>query len=171
MIGSAIGAGVGTAASIFGGVMATKAMNKVKKNLESQQRENQAWFEQKYNEDATQRADAVRALQKTEESIRNRNKEAAASAAVMGGTEESMANARAANNEALASAVSNIAASADARKDAIEQQYMAKKDNLAGQLNSLEQQKAAAIGEAAKGVASAANSFGDSLDALKGGGK
>ncbi|WP_290388197.1 hypothetical protein [uncultured Duncaniella sp.] len=155
MIGSLIGAGLSAVGSIFGGISASKAMKKVKNNLESQKRENQDWYDRRYNEDATQRADAQRILSKTEESIRNRNRQAAGSAAVMGGTEESVAAAKAANNAALADATATIAANADARKDQIEAQYQQKKAQVDDALNNLEMNKAQAISSAVQGVAQA----------------
>lgn len=155
MIGSLIGAGLSAVGSIFGGISASKAMKKVKNNLESQKRDNQDWYDRRYNEDATQRADAQRILSKTEESIRNRNRQAAGSAAVMGGTEESVAAAKAANNAALADATATIAANADARKDQIEAQYQQKKAQVDDALNNLEMNKAQAISSAVQGVAQA----------------
>lgn len=155
MIGSLIGAGLSAVGSIFGGISASKAMKKVKNNLENQKRENQDWYDRRYNEDATQRADAQRILGKTEESIRNRNRQAAGSAAVMGGTEESVAAAKAANNAALADATATIAANADARKDQIEAQYQQKKAQVDDALNNLEMNKAQAISSAVQGVAQA----------------
>lgn len=141
--------------AIFGGISASKAMKKVKKNIQEQQRKNQDWYDQRYNEDATQRADAQRILTMTQESIRQRNQQAAGAQAVMGGTEESVAAAKAANNAALADATSQIAVNADRRKDQIEQQYMATDQQLQGQLNNLEINKANAISQAVQGVANA----------------
>lgn len=152
-----IGAAVGAAGSIFGGISASRAMKKAKRNVEAQRRKNQDWYDRRYNEDATQRADAQRILTMTEESIKNRNKQAAGAQAVMGGTEESVAAAKAANNEALASATSQIAANADARKDAIENQYLQKDAQLVEQLNQIEMGKAQAVSQAVQGVTSAAS--------------
>ena len=152
-----IGAAVGAAGSIFGGISASKAMNKVKRNIEAQRRSNQDWYDRRYNEDATQRADAQRMLTQIGESIKNRNRQAAGAQAVMGGTDESTAAAKAANSQALADATSQIAAAADARKDRIEQTYRAKDDEYASQLNAIEQGKAQAIGQAVQGVAGAAS--------------
>ena len=118
-----IGAAVGAAGSIFGGISATMAMNKMKANVEAQKRENQDWYDRRYNEDSTQRADAQKILTMTQESIKKNNKAAAASQAVMGGTDESTAAAKEANNKALAEATSTIAVNGDKRKDAIEGQY------------------------------------------------
>lgn len=111
-----IGSAIGAAGSIFGGISASKAMKRAKKNVEAQRQKNQDWYDRRYNEDATQRADAQRILTQTEESIKQRNKQAAGSAAVMGGTDESVAAAKAANNQALADATSQIAANAEAGK-------------------------------------------------------
>lgn len=155
MIGSLVGAGLSAVGSIFGGISASKAMNKVKKNLESQKQANQNWYDRRYNEDATQRADAQRILTKTEEMIKNRNRQAAGAQAVMGGTEESVAAAKAANNQALADATSQIAVNADARKDQIEQTYQQKDAQLQDALNNMEINKAQAIGSAVQGVAQA----------------
>lgn len=153
-----IGAAVGAAGSIFGGISASRGMKKMKRNVEAQRKKNQDWYDRRYNEDATQRADAQRILTMTEESIKNRNKQAAGAQAVMGGTDESVEAAKAANNEALASATSQIAANADARKDAIEQQYMQKDDQYVQQLNQIEQGKAQAVSQAIQAVTSAASS-------------
>ena len=134
-------------------------MKRAKKNVEAQRQKNQDWYDRRYNEDATQRADAQRILTQTEESIKQRNKQAAGSAAVMGGTDESVAAAKAANNQALADATSQIAANAEARKDNIEATYMANDNAFVEPLNQLEQGKAQAIGQAVQGVANAASSM------------
>ena len=70
-----------------------------------------------------------------------------------------MAAAKAANNQALADATSQIAANAEARKDNIEATYMANDNAFVEQLNQLEQGKAQAIGQAVQGVANAASSM------------
>lgn len=155
ILGSAIGGALGIGASIFGGISASKAMKKVKRNIEGQMKENQNWYDRRYNEDATQRADAQRILTKTEESIRNRNRQAAGAQAVMGGTEESVAAAKAANNQALADATSQIAVNAEARKDQIEQTYQQRDAQINDALNNLEIKKSEAISSAVQGVAQA----------------
>lgn len=141
--------------SIFGGISASKAMKRVKRNLQAQQQANQNWYDRRYNEDATQRADAQRILTITQDNIRRRNQQAAGAQAVMGGTEESVAATKAANNEALAEATSQIAVNGERRKDAIEQQYRETDSQLQGQLNNLEINKANAIAQAVKGIGAA----------------
>lgn len=159
MIASLIGAGLKIGGAVYGGIKASQAMKKMQRQIQQQKQENTNWYNRRYNEDATQRADAVRALQKVEDSIKNRNRAAAGTQAVMGGTEESVAAAKAANNEALSQTASNIAAQADARKDAIEQQYRQEDSRLQGQLNQLQAQKAQNIANAVTGVAGAAGSI------------
>jgi hypothetical protein len=134
-------------------------MKKVKQNLETQQKENQNWYDQRYNEDATQRADAQRILTMTNENIRQRNQQAAGAQAVMGGTEESVAATKAANNQALAEATSQIAVNGERRKDQIESQYMQTKSDLNDKLNNLEQARAGAISQAVQGVAQAGSNM------------
>lgn len=155
LIGGIIGGTLGAAGSIFGGIKASKAMKRVKENIQAQQQANQNWYDRRYNEDATQRADAQRILTQTEESIRNRNRQAAGAQAVMGGTDESVAAAKAANAQALADATSQIAVNADNRKDQIEQTYQQRDAQLNAALNDLEVNKAKAISQAVKGVAEA----------------
>ena len=163
IISSAIGAGMQAIGSIAGGIAQKRAMQKVEASLEKQQQQNQDWYDRRYNEDATQRADAQRLLTMTENSIKERNKQAAGAAAVMGGTEESVAAAKAANNQALADATSQIAAQADARKDTIEQQFLEQRNQLTGQQNNLQMQKAQATSQAIQGVADAAGNIAGAL--------
>ncbi len=164
MIGSLIGGAIGIGASIYGGIKASQAMKKVQGNIEQQQKDNQNWYDRRYNEDATQRADAQRILQLTQENIKKRNQAAAGSAAVMGGTEESVAATKAANAQAMADAAAQIAANGEKRKDSIESTYMQNKKGLDQQLNQMEVNKANAITQAAAGVASAAGAAGGAVD-------
>lgn len=151
-----IGNAIGAAGAIFGGISASKAMRKMKRNVEAQRKKNQNWYDRRYNEDATQRADAQRILTLTQENIKNRNRQAAGAAAVMGGTTESVAAEKAANNQALADATSQIAADADARKDNIEATYLQNDNAFAEQLNEIEKSKAQNIAGAVQGLAGAA---------------
>lgn len=165
MIGSLVGGAMKAAGAIAGGIAASKAAREQNARLEQQARENQDWYDRRYNEDATQRADAQRLITMTEESIKNRNRQAAGTAAVMGGTTESVAAAKAANNAALTDTISTIAADAANRKDAIEQQYMANKANIVAQQNAISAKKAEGITSAISGVADAASGIA-SLDGL-----
>ena len=154
-----LGTAIGAAGAIFGGISASKAMKNVKKEINAQREKNQDWYDQRYNEDSTQRADAQRILTQTEESIKNRNRQAAGAQAVMGGTDESVAATKAANAGALAATTSQVAAAGEQRKDNIETAYMNADNAFSEQLNAVEQGRAQAIAGAVKGVAGAASSM------------
>lgn len=156
IIGASVGAGLGVIGSIFGGISASKAAKKRKKAVENEMADNEAWYNRRYNEDATQRADAQRILNRTEDIIRNRNKAAAGTQAVMGGTDATAAATREANANALADATASIAEQGAAQKDNIEQQYRENRTRLKGQLNDIEAQRSQAIGQAIGGVIGAA---------------
>lgn len=160
MLGSIIGGAVGVGASIFGGIKASQAMKKAKEMTQDALKENEDWYNRRYNEDVTQMADAQRVFTRMREEIQNRNRRAAGSQAVMGGTEESVAAQRGAGNASMAEAVSQVAASGARHKDAIERQYFARKGALEDQLRGYEVGKAQAVSQAAAGLADAAGSVG-----------
>ena len=164
MLGALIGAGLGLASSIAGGIANRKARRKQEQMIAQQQRENQAWYDRKYNEDPTKRADTVRLLTQMQEQIKNRNKAAKGRQAVMGGTEDSTTAVKEANNKTLADTTSQIVAANDARKDNIEQQYMNRKNQLNNQQMGMEAEKAADTANAVAGVAGTAANIAASLD-------
>ena len=171
MIGALIGAGLGLASSIAGGIANRKARKKQEQLLAQQQRENQAWFDRKYNEDPTKRADTVRLLTQMQEQIKNRNRAAKGRQAVMGGTEDSTTAVKEANNKTLSDTTSQIVAANEARKDAIEQQYQQNKRSIQGQQMQMEAEKAADTANAVAGVAGTAANIAASLDSGTGGAK
>lgn len=164
MIGALIGAGLGLASSIAGGIANHKARKKQEQMIAQQQRENQAWYDRKYNEDPTKRADTVRLLTQMQEQIKNRNKAAKGRQAVMGGTEDSTTAVKEANNKTLADTTSQIVAANDARKDNIEQQYMNRKNQLQNQQMSIDAEKAADTANAVAGVAGTAANIAATID-------
>lgn len=164
MLGSLIGAGLGVASSIFGGISARKARRKQERMLAQQEQENQAWYDRKYNEDPTKRADTVRLLTQMQEQIKNRNKAAKGRQAVMGGTEDSTTAVKEANNKTLADTTSQIVAANEARKDAIEGQYQARKDAIQNKRMGLEAEKAAGTASVAAGVAGTAANIASTID-------
>lgn len=164
MIGALIGAAVSIGSQIYGGIKARKAAQKQADALASEKAENTAWYNRRMNEDVTQRADAQRVLRLAEESIRRRNKEAAATQAVVGGTEESVAATKEANAKALADATSQIAAAGEARKDSIEDSYRNQQHNIAREEIGLDAQKAQDTAEAVRQVGATAGNLVSALN-------
>lgn len=171
MIGALIGAGLGLASSIAGGIANRKARRKQEQMLAQQQRENQAWYDRRYNEDPTKRADTVRLLTQMQEQIKNRNRAAKGRQAVMGGTEDSTTAVKEANNKTLADTTSQIVAANEARKDAIEQQYQRNKRSIQGQQMQMEAEKSADTANVVAGVAGTAANIAATLDAGTSGAK
>lgn len=171
MIGTLIGAGLGLVSSIAGGIANRKARRKQEQLLAQQQRENQAWYDRKYNEDPTKRADTVRLLTQMQEQIKNRNRAAKGRQAVMGGTEDSTTAVKEANNKTLADTTSQIVAANEARKDNIEQQYQQNKRSIQGQQMQMEAEKSADTANAVAGVAGTAANIAAALDTGAGGAK
>jgi len=138
ILGGAIGAGMGLIGTIGGQLIAGHKQRKAKRRIESEQRANQTWYDRRYNEDATQRADTQRLLTDMQTRLRKSTASAAGTAAVMGGSEESVAASKAANADATASAISSLAAAQEQRKDNIESQYLSTKSALNQQLNNID---------------------------------
>lgn len=169
-----IGAGVSLASSIgnaiFGGLSANKQEREQLKAIRKQQRENRDWYNRRYNEDATQRADVQRMLSRTNEAIKARNRAAAGKQKVIGGTDASLASTQQANAAAVGDAISEVAAKAEARKDNIEAQYRERKADLDAQEDAVKSEAAAARRAATAQAATGAVNAGASLIAAAGDG-
>lgn len=158
---------MGAAGSIAGAVSRNNQISKRTEAIDKRLRENQNWYDRRYNEDATQRADAQRLLTMTEDAIRRRNRAAEGRKAVMGGTDESVAAEKEANNMAYANAVSQIAAVGERRKDVIEQQYRNKKESYEDMRDNLESQRASGLDMLGGAVGGAVSGMKAFLDASK----
>lgn len=166
IIGSIIGGALGLGSQLYGGFKASQAMKDIRRNLLQQQRENRDWYDRRYNENPTQRADAQQLLTQTQEAIRNRNRAAAGRAAVMGGTSESVAAEKAANNALMADATSRIAAANTASKDRVEELYMKQNAALNGALNQMEENRANNVTKAIGGTTTASGELGAAIDEI-----
>lgn len=170
-----VGLGLSAASSIgnaiFGGISANKQKREQLKSLRKQQRENRDWYNRRYNEDATQRADVQRMLSRTNEAIAERNRAAAGKQRVIGGTDASLASTQQANAEAMGDALSTVAANAEARKDNIEAQYRERKADLDAQEDSVKANAAAAQRANTAQAATSAVNIGASIMSMEDGDK
>ena len=164
LLGGIIGGAAGAAGNIFGGISKNRMLKKQMAMIKEQQKANQDWYDRRFNEDATQRADAQAMLTQKAEAIRERNRQAAGSAAVMGGTEESVAATKAANAKAMADATSSIVRAGEQRKDSIEQQYLARNDAYNEQLRQLQGQKQGILDIAGGALGGAAGGFASGME-------
>lgn len=149
MVGTIIGGALSLASTALGGWQSYRAAQKAKQA-------EQNWYDRNYYADPTQRADAQRILTLTQENMKRANRAARGRAAVMGGTEESVAATKQANANAMADAAGQIAANAEGRKQVIDQQHMATQMGLANQqsanIANATAAAASALGNAGMGV-------------------
>lgn len=164
MWGAIIGGALSLASSLYSGHKASQANKEAQDRTQRLLSDNQNWYDRRYNEDVTARADAQQVLNRLQDAIKKRNQAAEGKAAVMGSSQAAVAAEKAANAEALANAAGQIAAQGASRKDDIEQQYNANKSAITGQLNTYDQQRAANIAQAGAGAASAIGKAGNSVD-------
>lgn len=163
MIGSIVGGALKIGGAIAGGIFGARSARKQARMIAKEKKKNQAWFDRRYNEDSTQRAESQAAIAKMRETMKERTASAAGTAAVMGGTEESMAIEKEAQNKAMADTMSTIAVNGEARKDSIEAQYQARDAQLSQMQMENEQQKANNISGAISGMASAGGGMMESI--------
>lgn len=164
MLGAALAA-FQIGSSIYGGIKAANEQKKIINSLKAQKDQNEDWWDRKENEDPTQLASSQAIMTATEDAVRRRNRAAAGTQAVMGGTEESVAAAKAANNQITSDTASKIAVAGEQRKQALENQYLNRKEAIEGQINAARGQKAQAISGAIQGVGNAVGSAALALDA------
>lgn len=130
-------AAIGAGAAILGGVLSSQSAKKQREEqlraLRQQQEKNEAWYNRRYNEDATQRADAQLALRRTNDAIKQRTLAALGKKNVIGGTDASMATVQQQNAKAVGDALGDIVAQSETRKDNIEDQYRQRDASLDAQ--------------------------------------
>ena len=143
MIGAIIGAGASIASSLIGGAQAKRAADNANKELENQRKKNEDWYNRRFNEDYTQSAEAQAAMTRARELAREQMAAARGTSAVMGGTEAGVAAQSQAANKMLADTMSGIAQQGQARKDAVESQYMQTEAALSQQQQNVYNQQAA----------------------------
>lgn len=159
MWGAIAGAALSAVSSLVGASQAKKQAKKAEAQLEQQKKQNEDWYNRRYNEDYTQTAEAQRALTLAREEAQRQLAAARGRQAVMGGTEESVAATQEAVNRGLADTMSGIAAQGTARKDAIENTYLGKRDNIAQQYMNLYNGRANAVSQAASNASQGFTNF------------
>ena len=142
MFAAIAGALGGLASSIYGGIRANKQAKRAEAQLDAQRRSNTDWYRRRYNEDATQTVEAQSLLRRAREEAQRQLREARGVKAVMGGTDESVAQAQEAGNRLISDTYGKIADNATARKDAIENQYRTADNAYAQQYINLYNQRA-----------------------------
>ena len=155
----ALGLGLGAAGSAANFISQAKEARKRRRALDERERENEAWYNRKYNEVGAESASAQRALTAMRDAQRQRMNRASGAAAVSGASSESVAAEKAAANNAIGDTVSAIAARDDARKERVEDEYRRERraiENARDNISLQKQQNTAAANSASPGAKAAA---------------
>lgn len=136
-------------------IAGARAYRNQMKNLRKQERENQNWYDRRYNENATERADSVALNEQAKQHFAERMAQHQGTAAVMGGTNAQLAAEKNAEAAGYAAQQAQRQQMADTRKDTIENKFLANKTNIQNKMLEMEAQRAQGIQAAASQMAQA----------------
>lgn len=147
----ALGAGM----SILGGVSSANAAKRAEKLRQEQDAKNAAWFNRKYNESYIDTAAGRNAIRQAIDYGKRQTQRAEGAAAVTGGTDAAVAQAKEGANKMVGDTIGNLAAQDTARKEQAEATYLRQQEQSTAQQMANQQQKAAGIAQAAQGASNA----------------
>lgn len=163
----ALGAGM----SILGGVSSANAAKRAEKLRQEQDAKNAAWFNRKYNESYIDTAAGRNAIRQAIDYGKRQTQRTEGAAAVTGGTDAAVAQAKEGANRMVGDIIGNLAAQDTARKEQAEATYLRQQEQSTAQQMANQQQKAAGIAQAAQGASNALiqgatllNSVGSKVD-------
>ena len=153
-LGIALGA-IGAATSILGGVSSANAAKRAEKLRQEQDAKNAAWFNRKYNESYIDTAAGRNAIRQAIDYGKRQTQRAEGAAAVTGGTDAAVAQAKEGANRMVGDTIGNLAAQDTARKEQAEATYLRQQEQSTAQQMANEKAKAAGIAQAAQGASNA----------------
>lgn len=149
------GIALGAASSILGGLASSRAAKRAEELRQQQDASNDAWFARKYNESYIDTAAGRNAIRQAVDYGKTMTKRAEGAAAVTGGTDAAVAQAKEGVNKMIGDTIGNLAAQDTARKDAAEQTHLAQQAQSTAQQMQTQQTKANAIAQVAGGASNA----------------
>lgn len=163
MVGALIGAGLGLASSIFGGLKSKKAAEQQQQIIDEARRRNESIFNKEYYGDYMQSATAQSAMRNVRDYMKKSNERASNMAAITGATPESVVAQKEVSADAIADTAAAIQAQSDYQKQRALSNYQAQEaalDNAAIQQQQMTEQGTAGFADAAlqtgAGIAQAA---------------
>ena len=130
MIGTAIGIGASLIGGVMGASKAAKAANAQQQMLNQQRNKNEAWYNRNYYQNYLDSKEAQSAIKRVEDTLRRRNQEAQATAAVTGGTQEAVLAQQENDQKMMGEVVGNLATRGDAIKRQVDAQNQANENAL-----------------------------------------
>ena len=164
---SDIGAGVGLASSLFGGISASKAAKEAERRQRQQEASERAWYNRRYNEDYVDTAAGQNLVRRAKDHAREIWRKAQGAQAVAGGTEAATAMAKEAGNKMVGDTIANIAATDQARKAHVDDMHRQAEQRFAQMDMNREMQRAQYITDAAQGASNAIMSVAGAVDQAK----
>lgn len=163
-ITTAIGAGLGVASSILGGISASKAARKAERRQRAQEAEESAWYNRRYNEDYLDTAAGQNLVRRAKEYAKDSWKRAAGAQAVAGGTDAASAMSKEAGNKMVGDTLANAAATDQARKAQVDNAHRAAQSQFAQMDMNRELTRAQNITNAAQQASNALIGAGAALE-------
>lgn len=163
MIGSILGGAMQIGGAVANSILGARSAAKQRKMLEAQKQENTNWYNRRYNEVGTERADAKAALTAMRDAQEQRMANNAGRTAVMGASATQRAQEKQAANNAIGNTIQAINTANEARKSSIENQYMQTNRQLGNKEMELEQRRADNLASAVSNASSAASSMMGSI--------
>lgn len=146
---------LGVGSSILGGVSSAAAARRAEQLRQEQDARNNAWFNRRYNESYIDTAAGRNAIRQATDYAKTMTKRAEGAAAVSGGTDAAVAQAKEGANKMIGDTIGNLAAQDTARKDAAEATHLQQQAQSTQMQMQTQQQRAAAIAQAASGASNA----------------
>ena len=153
-VGVALGA-LGAGMSILGGLSSANAAKRAEKLRKEQDAKNAAWFNRKYNESYIDTAAGRNAIRQAIDYGKRQTQRAEGAAAVTGGTDAAVAQAKEGANKMVGDTIGQLAAQDTARKEQAEATYLRQQEQSTAQQMANQQAKAAGIAQAAQGASNA----------------
>lgn len=143
----------------IGALAGARAYRNQMKMLKKQERENQNWYDRRYNENATERADSVALNEQAKQHFAEQMAQHQATSAVMGGTNAQLAAEKNAEAAGYAAQQATRQQMADTRKDTIENKFLENKSNIQNKMMDMEKQRAQGIQSAMSQMAQAGSNL------------
>ena len=146
---------LGVGSSILGGVSSANAARRAERLRQEQDAKNAAWFNRKYNESYIDTAAGRNAIRQAQDFAKRQTQRAEGAAAVTGGTDAAVAQAKESANKMIGDTIGNLAAQDTARKENAEATYQQQQENSTAWQMQNQQMRANAIAQAAQGASNA----------------
>lgn len=161
---AAASAAAGLASSLFGASKAAKARREAQRLQEKRERQEQAWYDRRYNEDYLDTAAGQNLMRQANDYADKVWRKAEGAKAVGGATDAATAQAKESANRMVGNAVANIAANDTQRKDNVDSQHQRNLQQFNEQEQARLEQKAGDITAASQNASNAMMSMGAALE-------